>query len=412
MARPAVRGLATHLCAAASLFYVTRVASFAASWAELPLLPARPPNRLPRVSILVPARDEERSIERCVRSLLAQRWIDFEVIVVDDRSVDATPAILERLAREDSRLRVVRGAELPDGWVGKPWALDQGAKLAKGEWLLFTDADSCHAPEGVATALYYATRMPVDALSIATHQELGTFWERAILPSVLGLILFASGSLGEINDPRSGSALANGQYLLVSRDAYDALGGHDALRGEIVEDLEFARRLKADGRFRLLLASGESLASVRMYRSLGEIRRGFTKNAFAGAKGNPASLFGGVAFLLTVSALPPAFAVRALAARRYGEAAEALACTAAIVAAAAWGFGRVRLPRRLAVFAPLGIAAFAAIALESAVLVLSGRGVEWRGRTYLGRSPGKGVPQAEPRPGTGLHGAGATSPVP
>ncbi len=378
---------------------------------ELPPLPAKPAG-LPRVSIVVPARDEERSIERCVRSLLAQQWIDFELIVVDDRSVDATPEILERLAREDARLRVVRGGDLPDGWVGKPWALSQGEKLARGEWLLFTDADSCHAPEGVATALYYATRAPVDALSIATHQELGSFWERAILPSVLGLILFASGSLGEINDPRSERALANGQYLLVSRSAYDALGGHEALRGEIVEDLEFARRLKADGRFRLLLASGEALASVRMYHSLGEIRRGFTKNAFAGAKGDVAALLGGVVFLLTISALPPVLAVRALGARRYGEAAEALACTAAIVGAAAWGFGRVRLPRRLAAFAPLGIAAFAAIALESAALVLSGRGVEWRGRTYLNRAPGKTVPQERPGAGTGLPGAGATSPLP
>ena len=206
--------------------------------------------------------------------------------------------------------------------------------------------------------------------------------------------------------------MANGQYLLVSRAAYDALGGHEALRGEIVEDLEFARRLKADGRFRLLLASGESLAGVRMYHSLGEIRRGFTKNAFAGAKGDVASLLGGVVFLLTISALPPCLAGRALAARRYGEATEALACTLAVVGAAAWGFGRVRLPRRLAVFAPLGIAAFAAIALESAALVLSGRGVRWRGRTYLGRDAGKAAPPPPQSAETRLRGAGAPPPLP
>ena len=398
----------THFCAVAALAYVERVATFAASWVELPLLPARP-DGLPRLSIVVPARDEERSIERCVRSLLAEEWLDFEVIVVDDRSSDATPGILARLAAADARLRVVRGAELPPGWVGKPWALHQGARLARGEWLLFTDADSDHDPRGAATALYYATNAPVDALSIATHQELGSFWERAVLPSVLGLVLFASGSLGEINDPRSSRALANGQYLLVSRRAYDALGGHEALRGEIVEDLEFARRLKADGRFRLLLASGEALASVRMYHSFGEIRRGFTKNAFAGAKGDVGALLAGVAFLLTLSVLPPALAVRAIATRRYALAAEALACSAGVMGAAAWGFGRVKLPRRLAVFAPLGIAVFAGIALESAVRVLSGRGVEWRGRTYRGHA-GNPEPPAVRSGETGLREAGAPPP--
>lgn len=373
----------THACAGVALLYSLRVATFAASWVDAPLLPAPPAAPLPLLSIVVPARDEERSVERCVRSLLAQEWVDFEVIVIDDRSTDATPQILERLAREDSRLRVVRGNPLPPGWVGKPWALAQGERLARGSWLLFTDADSVHEPRGAASMLWLATRAGVDAASIATHQELGTFWERAVLPSILGMILFVGGPLGAINDPAKPlHALANGQYILVSREAYDALGGHAALRSEIVEDVAFARRLKEDGRFRYLLVGGGRIASVRMYRSLGEIWAGFTKNVYMGANGDLRALALGMAFMLAISVAPPALAWRALAKKRYAEALEAFACTASIVATASWGMRRAAFPRRLAFLQPLGTAVFAAIIGNSTFRVLSGRGVAWRGRMY------------------------------
>ncbi len=382
-----------HTCAAVALGYCIRCASFASSWIDVPLLEA-PPGALPRLSIVVPARNEERSIERCVRSLLAQRWVDLEVIAVDDRSSDATPQILECLAAEDPRLRVVRGDELPEGWIGKPWALAQGAKLAQGEWLLFTDADSEHAPAGAASALWFALRCEVDALSIATRQQLVTFWERAAIPSILGTILLVTGPLGAVNDPaKPHKALANGQYILVSRRAYDALGGHAALRAEIVEDVAFARRLKADGRFRFLLAGGDRIASVRMYRSLGEIWAGFTKNVFAGADGNVAALAGGVLFCTSISLAPPLLAARAVAARRYGDALEALATSAANVAAASWGMRRAAFPGRLAWLQPLGTAFFAAVIANSAASMLSGRGVEWRGRRYFGRPVTKRPPR-------------------
>jgi chlorobactene glucosyltransferase len=375
-----------HTCAAVALGYSLRAASFASSWIDVPLLERRP-GALPSLSIVVPARDEERSIERCVRSLLAQRWLDLEVIVVDDRSTDATPQILERLAREDERLRVVHGTDLPDGWIGKPWALAQGVRLARGEWLLFTDADSQHDPAGAASALWFATHAGADALSIATRQELETFWERAALPAILGMILFVSGPLGAVNDPaKPTKAIANGQYILVSRRAYDALGGHAALRGEIVEDVAFAKRLKADGRFRYLLAGGDRLASVRMYHSLPEIWAGFTKNVYVGAEGNLAALVGGILYCTLVSVAPPVLAARALAARRYGDALEALAASLAVVCTASWGMRRAAFPRRLALLQPLGTALFAAIIANSTWSVLSGRGVEWRGRRYFGKN--------------------------
>ena len=350
----------------------------------LPPLPARPQEALPSLSILVPARDEERSIERCVRSLLAQTYlVDLEVIVVDDRSTDMTPHILARIASEDSRLRIVRGEPMPDGWVGKPWALAQAQAHARGRWLLFTDADSYHEPRAAATSLWYATHFGADALSLATRQELGTFWERASVPAILGTLVFVAGPFGAVNDPeRPAKAIANGQYILVSRDAYDALGGHAALAGEIVEDVAFSRRLKEDGRFRYILAGGHELASVRMYRSLPEIWNGFTKNVYFGAGGDLRALGGAVLFLLATSVVPLGLLARNVAKRRAPLAIESLAALVAIVSAQAFGMRRAGFSQRLAPLQLVGTMLFAAIALNSTYAVLSGKGVVWRGRRY------------------------------
>ena len=374
----------THACAALTLGYVLRSAAYNSTWIEIELL-EQDPGPLPLVSIVVPARNEERSIEACVRSLCTQRWVRSEVIVVDDRSADGTSRILEDLANEFPLLRVVRGEPLPSGWVGKPWALAQGARHAVGAWLLFTDADGVHAAAGVASALHVALAARADALTIVTGQELGSFWERAVLPSVLGMILFASGTFGELNDStKPKQALANGQYILVRREAYEALGGHAALRDQIIEDVVFARRLKADGRFRLLVADGHTFARVRMYRSLGEIWLGFTKNVYAGADGRLATLAGGLLFLACLSVAPLALAAYALATRRYVQAAEALACTFATVSVSAWSFRRAGVSWKLALFQPFGCAMLGAITLNSTWRILSGRGVEWRGRRYSG----------------------------
>lgn len=373
-----------HLCAVVALAYTARAARSARGWRRVPVVEKF--DKAPSLSVVVPARNEERSIERCVRSLLAQTADDLEVIVVDDRSEDATPAILQRLTGESPRLRVIAGAPLPEGWVGKPWAMAQGARAARGAWLLFTDADTWHAPAACTSTLAFALANRADALSIATYQELGTLGERAVLPTIMGLILIASGSMEELNDPADPEhALANGQYLLVSRDAYDALGGHEALRGEIVEDVEFARRVKYDGRFRLLIAGGEELVRVRMYRSLREIWNGFTKNMYVGARGDLGLLAGVAASIALLSVVPAALAADAVARKRPWRAIEALLCLANGIAVQAHGFRNTRLPRRLAWWAPVGYAVCGAIVMNSTFRVLSGRGVEWRGRRYTGR---------------------------
>ena len=375
------RAVVTHAVAVTALFYAWRSMRVLAGWRRVP--GARHDEALPSLSIIVPARDEERSIEACVRSLLVQHGVEAEVIVVDDRSGDETPVILARLQREFPDLHVVPGAALPDGWVGKPWACAQGARHARGEWLLFTDADSRHEPEASASTLAFARASGADALSIMTGQDLVTLAERAILPAILQMIVFASGMISEINDPqRPDRALANGQYLLVSRAAYDALGGHAALRGEIVEDIEFARRLKGDGRFRMIVAEATQLVRVRMYRSFREIWDGFTKNMYLGARGDLRAIAGGVAFCGALSVAPPLLAWAALRRGDRARAAEALAVTGLVIAVAARGATYVSMPRRLAVFAPFGIGMFGAIALNSTRRALSGAGFAWRGRVY------------------------------
>ena len=339
----------------------------------------------PTLSIVVPARDEERTIEACVRSLLTQRGVAAEVIVVNDGSTDGTAAILARLQAEYPALRVVDGAPLPAGWVGKPWACAQGAERASGAWLLFTDADSRHEADASVSTLAFARARAADALSIMTGQDLGSLAEAAILPAILQMIVFAAGRLSEINDPqRPDRALANGQYLLVSHRAYDALGGHAALRAELVEDIEFARRLKNDGRFRLIVAEATQLVHVRMYRSFREIWNGFTKNTYLGARGDVRALAGGVAFCALLSVAPPVLAIAALRDGCRSQAAEALAASTVVMAAGCFGASFVSIPRRLAVFAPFGIAVFGAIALNSTLRGLSGAGFEWRGRRYPG----------------------------
>ncbi|BDE05514.1 glycosyl transferase [Vulcanimicrobium alpinum] len=383
-----VRSFAAHAAAAAALGYASRASDLASGWLHVPVRDPDPD--APLLSVIVPARNEQRSIERCVRSLAAQTLPGIELIVVDDRSDDETPEILARLEREIPALRVVHGAELPAGWVGKPWALAQGARVARGSWLLFTDADSTHAAHACASTLAFVRERGADALTLWTFQELGSFAERAILPAILGMVLMASGTMSQLNDPHDTEhALANGQYILVSREAYDALGGHDALRGEILDDVNFARRLKADGRFRLVLADGADHVRVRMYTSLGELWEGFTKNMYLGANGDIATLAGAAAFLAMLSVVPAAIAADAIARGKTARACEAFAALGLGIAVAARGYERARIPRRFALLAPLGYAACGAIMLNSTLRIVSGRGVSWRGRRYTGRVGGE-----------------------
>jgi chlorobactene glucosyltransferase len=369
------------LTVAAALAFVVRALNVAWRSAERIDVVLRD-DALPFLSIIVPARNEERQIEACVRSLLAQNYPDFEVITVDDRSDDRTREILEQIVQRDSRLLVVHGDPLPKGWVGKPWALAQGAKHARGAWLLFTDADTVHDRRAAVSAVSHAVKTGVHALSLLTTQQFETFAERAVLPTILWMIAFSVGSLDAINDPkRLDAAIFNGQFILFERRAYDALGGHEAVRDCIAEDYEFARILKRDGRFRSRLAEAADLVTTRMYRSFGEIWNGFSKNLYVAAEDAPGWAVAGTVMLASLSPLPETLLVRAVLKRDMPAALRMIAVIAATLAAAEVGMRRARFPRWSGAFFPAGVAAMLGIFLNSTVQHTRGR-VSWRGRSY------------------------------
>jgi hypothetical protein len=228
-----------------------------------------------KVSAIVPARNEEEGIGRAVTSLAAQPEI-VEIIVVNDQSTDGTAAVLESLAGDVPHLRFFDAGSLPEGWVGKNHAVWQGAQRSTAPWLLFTDADARHLPGSTGRALAHAALSGAEMLSYSPGQEMHNWWERAMIPFVY-CRLAQLYSYADVNDPESKAAAANGQYLLIRRDAYDAIGGHAAVRAEVLEDVALAQRAKAAG-VRLHFAPGPGIASVRMYSRFAAMWEGWTKN--------------------------------------------------------------------------------------------------------------------------------------
>jgi Glycosyl transferase family 2 len=222
------------------------------------------------VSVIVPARNEEARLADCLRTLVGQAGPSCEIIVVDDHSTDGTRAIAESFP-----VKVIAADPLPEGWSGKCNAAWSGAKVAHGQWLLFTDADTRHAPNSIAAGLQEAKENAADLLSYSPKQEAGSLAERALMPVIFGE-LAATYPPKQVCDPASPIAAANGQYLLIRREVYDAIGGHAAVATTILEDVELAKRAKGAGH--KLCFHYSELVSTRMYLSFGEMWEGWTKN--------------------------------------------------------------------------------------------------------------------------------------
>jgi glycosyltransferase involved in cell wall biosynthesis len=226
----------------------------------------------PVVSVIVPARNEEVCLGACLQSLVGQTGVSYEIIVVDDGSTDGTRQITQSFAG----VQVVNAGPLPEGWSGKNNAMAAGARQAKGEWLLFTDADTVHAPGSLARSLAEARRQKADLLSYSPRQEVVGVWEKAVMP-----VIFAELAItyrpSVVSDPKSSAAAANGQYMLISREAYEAIGGFAAIGGSLLEDVDLARAVKASGR-RIFFRNGPDAVSARMYRSFAQLQEGWTKN--------------------------------------------------------------------------------------------------------------------------------------
>jgi chlorobactene glucosyltransferase len=333
----------------------------------------------PLVSVIIPARNEARNIERCIRSILATTYPTIEVIVVDDRSTDGTGDLVERLGRG---VRLVRGAELPPGWFGKQWALVQGYRVARGALLLFADADTKHEPELIARAVTARAAERADLFSVIPRQEMVTFWERLIQPHVFLALQARVGDLRRVNRTRiDWNAIANGQFILVTRGSYEGIGTHEAVKSSVTDDVMLAQAYVRNG-LDIFLAHAPHDMRTRMYGSLREIVAGWSKNLALGAPlmAPPVrwirALLPYVMWMPAVLWLAPPILWAA-----FGWDFAAIATVASLITWIGIYAGE-RAPVRYALLYPLGVGMVAYIMIRSAWR--GNRKVEWRGRTYRG----------------------------
>ncbi|MBY0547442.1 MAG: glycosyltransferase family 2 protein [Candidatus Obscuribacterales bacterium] len=381
-------------------------------------LPAEslPEDELPNVTVLVPARNEESKIGRCLESLARQNYPRYEVIAIDDRSADRTGAIIQEIAARNPHVKYVRGTDTPPGWIGKCNALVSGVNYAKGEWYLFTDADTCHTPESLRYAVTYAQRNSADLISFMPVQELGSFWERVVMPVLLGSFLCGD-PLNTINEHTNDRAYAYGQYILIRKSVYEACGGHASVHDQILDDISFARVVKSHG-FHILSADGRLLYKVRMYTDLVSLWQGWTKNLFALIECRLLYLLT-VIVLLNAAIVGPFISIFYVASLWQAGDISSQTCFLTsllgfqITLLCAW-YGRTAehytgVDLRHALLLPLGSLTVTVLYLHSAWLILSGKKVSWKGRRYTVHSD-KAIDGQETPETTDLSGADAPPP--
>jgi cellulose synthase/poly-beta-1,6-N-acetylglucosamine synthase-like glycosyltransferase len=266
------------------------------------------------VSAIIPARNEEASIARAVESVAAQPEIA-EIIVVDDQSTDRTAAILTELAARIPKLKILHTRALPPGWVGKNYAVTLAADVAQGDWLLFTDADTCHMPGSTRRALADAVDHNALLVSYSPEQDLGSFWERVLIPFVY-CRLSAKFSFARVNDPKLTDAAANGQFLMILGEVYEKVGGHAAIASEVLEDVALARRVKQAG-YQIYFTAPIGIIRTRMYRSFSALWQGWTKNLYPLMGGTTKAVFSEFAEVFPAVELIVLFLFRALLSGAY-----------------------------------------------------------------------------------------------
>ena len=247
---------------------------------QLPETTESLPEHAPLVSVIIPARNEADNIEECVNSILAQDYPNLEIIVVDDRSQDGTGEILKSIADTDSRLQVIVGKELPPDWMGKAFAIHQGYQLAKGDWLLFTDADTNHAPSLLTKVMNAVLPTQASLVTAVGQQSQGSFGTWLSSLAVFAYI-FMVGDRKGFSDPKSKQSLVNGQYLLISRKAYETLGTHKALKDYSSTDVSLGYHAKLHGYLPMVLNAGEEL-QTRMYGNFIEAFKGWSRSLVNG----------------------------------------------------------------------------------------------------------------------------------
>ncbi len=341
----------------------------------------KPISNPPPLSVCVPARNEERGVEACLNSLLNQNYPNFEVIAIDDHSTDRTGDIMRHLAQENSRLKVLKAADLPEGWLGKPFALHQAFKVTRGEYLLFTDADPVFKPTALNTAVHVMRERDLDVLTLMPKAEFGSFWERAVQPVIFGFIASLT-RFKNVNDPDHRSAMGFGAFLMFRRSAYEKIGGHEAGKSDVLEDVLIAKRAKGAG-LKLFVADAKQLFSIRMYFGLKEIWFGWEKNMFLAMKKSVLKATCNVAVVLGFVFTPYIIlAINIFEQIGWLWIGMAVVGVVLVSAAAYKTCDEMELNRNNAVLFPMGALVMAAIMANSMFHTLVRKKTKWRGRVY------------------------------
>jgi cellulose synthase/poly-beta-1,6-N-acetylglucosamine synthase-like glycosyltransferase len=358
---------------------------------------------VPKVSVLVAAKDEEANIGTCAATWLTQDYPDYEVIIIDDRSTDRTGEILRDIRKSDphgANLQVLTVQELPAGWAGKNNAMRMGIQSARGQWLLLSDADCRQTcDQTISVAMNYALREKVDLLSILPVLDTQTVWERIIQP-VAGAVMVYWFNPVKVNDPAGKAAYANGAFMLIRKDAYEAVGGHAAVRRQLNEDLHMAKLIKQQG-LRLRVVQSEGLYLTRMYRNFHETWRGWSR-IFYGCFGSVGRLLISMMFLLVMSLLPWFSLAAGWAAVAAGAGGRwrwvAYMSTATILAqlSVLTRFYKISKSHvRYVITWPIGAALCVGMLTSAIFKTLGWTGTAWRGRVYT-QGQAAARPQAAP----------------
>jgi len=348
----------------------------------------RAPDDAPLVSIIIPARNEAHNIADCVRTVLASTYPRLEVIVVDDHSTDGTGEIARAIAEMDVRVRVIDNPDLPAGWFGKQWACQHGADSAQGAILIFVDADTRLGTDLLARSVNGMQRTQADLYTVLGRQEMESFWERLVQPQIFTLLWARYGGTEWINrSAHVADKIANGQYLMIRRTAYDAMQGHALVRAFVAEDLMLAQQYFAAGRTTVVVIGLQQL-STRMYTSLGELVQGWGKNVFAaGREAVPFGKMGQVFFPVVLLAMPvlqliPVVTLLAVLTGIVVGAGVIWAAIATVALLVWWAFVYWFEGQRIvyAVCCPLGAIVVLYIFVSA---IIRGRRVSWKGRRYV-----------------------------
>ena len=341
----------------------------------------------PLVSVIIPARNERENISKCLASINNQTYKELEIVVIDDGSKDGTYRAVEGMQKNNAKLKLIKNGNLPEGWIGKNYAIHLGMKEARGEWLLFLDADTELYPDAISKVLSFSLSNNINMVSFSPEQVLRGFWESAVQPVIYEFLSYRY-NYNCVNSTRMEIAAANGQFIMLQRSVYESVGGHETIKDKILEDVSLAENVKKKG-FKIYFSYGREIVRCRMYKSLREIVQGWTKNLFTLVGYDFKTLIKIVLRLIFFSLLPFVFLLYSLLlvgiepGFKNGLFLISTLCLVCLIFfTRAKGFNELKYPRGSVFFYPIGIGVSIILFLLSVYMGKISREIEWKGRRY------------------------------